>query len=86
MRRNLRVGIFPSIIILIAVVLVMGLFIIKGLWSWIVPDLFPEAAGGGLVTESISWFTSFKIALALALFTGFGSVFSKRRKYGYVPG
>jgi hypothetical protein len=80
MIRRLWFGIIPGTFMLIAVVLVLGLFLVKVMWAWVVPDIFPEAVNQGLVAETISWFTSFKIAIALALFSGFiGGTFRGRR-------
>jgi hypothetical protein len=80
MIRRLWFGIIPGILMLIAIVLVLGLFLVKVMWAWVVPDIFPEAVKQGLVAETISWFTSFKIAIALALFSGFiGGAFKGRR-------
>jgi len=80
MRRKWWIGIIPGILILIAIVLVLGLFLVKVMWAWVVPDLFPESVNQGLVAETISWFTSFKIAIAMALFSGFigGALRGKR--------
>ena len=44
-------------------------FVIKLLWSWTIPDLFPGAVEQGLVATEISWFTSFKLALFLGILT-----------------
>jgi hypothetical protein len=80
MIRRLWFGIIPGTFMLIAVALVLGLFLVKVMWAWVVPDIFPEAVNQGLVAETISWFTSFKIAIALALFSGFiGGTFRGRR-------
>jgi len=82
MRRRWFMRIIPGIFILIAAVLVLGLFLVKAMWTWVVPDIFPEAVNQGLIAETISWFTSFKIAIALALFSGFiGGVFKGRRHW-----
>ena len=71
MRRRWWIRIIPGILILIVIVLALGLFLVKVMWAWVVPDLFPVAVNQGLVAETISWFTSLKIAIALALFSGF---------------
>ncbi len=81
MIRRLWFGIIPGTLMLIAIVLVLGLFLVKVMWAWVVPDIFPEAVKQGLVTETISWFTSFKIAIALALFSGFISGAFKGRRF-----
>ena len=75
--------IIPGMFILIVIVLVLSLFLVKVIWTWVVPDLFPEAVSQGLVAETISWFTSFKVAIALALFSGFVSGAFRRKRYRY---
>ena len=57
------------------VALVVGLFLlalllIKLVWAWTIPDLFPGAVEQGLVAESLSWYTAFKLAVFVALFGG----------------
>lgn len=82
MIRRWWIRIIPGTLILIAVALVLGLFLVKVMWAWVVPDIFPEAVNQGLVAETISWFTSFKIAIALALFSGFiGGAFRGKRHW-----
>jgi len=49
---------------------VVVLFLIKILWAWTVPDLFPGAAEQGLVAKSLSWLTAGKIALLIAILSG----------------
>ena len=80
MIRRWWIRIITGTLILITVVLVLGLFLVKVMWAWVVPDLLPEAVNQGLVADTISWFTSFKIAIALALFSGFiGGAFKGKR-------
>ena len=64
------IAIIPGIIAIIILVFILALFIIKLLWGWVIPDLFPGAVAQGLVAGSISWYTSFKLALVLALLSG----------------
>jgi len=45
-------------------------FVIKLLWAWTIPDIFPGAVEQGLIAAEISWFTSFKLALFFGLLTG----------------
>jgi len=52
-------------------------FIIKLLWAWTIPDLFPGAVKEGLVAAEISWLTSFKLALFFGLLTGAAKANSK---------
>jgi len=48
-------------------VLVLALLLVKLLWAWTIPDLFPKAVEQGLVAGTISWLTALKIALFVAL-------------------
>ncbi len=64
------IAIIPGVIALIIIVFIVALFIIKLLWGWIIPDLFPGAVAQGLVAATIGWYTSFKIALVLGLLSG----------------
>jgi len=61
---------WPGILFLVALVLVVALLVIKVLWAWTVPDLLPGAVAQGLVAGSISWLTSFNLALFVAVMTG----------------
>lgn len=60
-------GIGTGVLLLVVAVLVIGLLVIKLLWAWIVEDLFPGAVEQGLIAAKISWWTSFKVALILAV-------------------
>ena len=50
---------------------VVVLFLVKALWAWTIPDLFPGAVQLGLVAGSISWVTAIKVALFVAVLSGF---------------
>ena len=52
------------------VAFVVVLFVIKLLWAWTIPDLFPGAVEQGLVAQSISWLTAAKVALFVAVLSG----------------
>ena len=60
-------GIGTGVLLLVIAVLVIGLLVIKLLWAWIVEDIFPGAVEQGLIAAKISWWTSFKVALILAV-------------------
>ena len=59
-----------GIVVIVCVVFILGLLLIKALWAWTVPDLFPGAVQQGLVAGSISWGTAAKVALFLAVLLG----------------
>lgn len=52
------------------VAFVAALFLVKALWAWTVPDLFPGAVEQGLMVRSISWLAAVKVALCVALLSG----------------
>ncbi len=62
--------IIPGILALVIGIMILAFFIIKWLWAWTIPDLFPGAVEQGLIAKEISWFTSFKLALFLAVVGG----------------
>ncbi len=52
------------------IVFVVFLFLVKVLWAWTIPDLFPGAADQGLVAREISWMTAVKLSLFVAVLSG----------------
>ncbi|NIM22891.1 MAG: hypothetical protein GTO55_01160 [Armatimonadetes bacterium] len=70
MRKAWLVAIVPGVLVLVAAVLVLTLFLVKVLWAWTVPDLFPGAVEQGLVARTISWYTALKVAIFLAVLAG----------------
>ena len=63
----IRLPFLPLSLFLLVAYLVLVPFVVKWLWAWTVPGLFPGAVQEGLVAGSISWFTAFKLALFLAI-------------------
>jgi hypothetical protein len=66
MRRPLIIGILSGILFFVGIFL-LSLLLIKILWSWTIPDLMPGAVEQGLVARSISWVTSLKLAIFIAV-------------------
>jgi hypothetical protein len=66
MGKKWLIWIIPTILI----VFVGVLFLIKVLWAWVIPDIFPGAIEQGLIARSISWGTAFKIALLVGIVSG----------------
>ncbi|MHC4563928.1 MAG: hypothetical protein ACYS8X_14315 [Planctomycetota bacterium] len=63
-------GIIVAGVAVACVAFVAVLLLIKLLWAWTVPDLFPGAVEQGLVAKSISWLTAVKIAIFVAVLSG----------------
>jgi hypothetical protein len=64
------IAIVPGMLMLFVVILIAVLFLLKILWAWTIPDLFPGAVRQGLIAGTISWLTAFKVAIFLAAFGG----------------
>jgi hypothetical protein len=60
----------PGTLFVTAAVLVMALLLVKLLWAWTVPDLFPGAVDAKLIARTISWWASFKLAIFIAVLAG----------------
>jgi len=69
-KKTKKLAIIPGLIALFIGVVAVSFLIIKLLWSWTIPDLFPGAVEQGLVAAEISWLTSFKLALFFGILTG----------------
>jgi len=69
------VGLVVGGLVMAAVAFVVMLLLVKVLWAWTVPDLFPGAVEQGLVARSVSWLTAVKIAIFIAIL----SVFARGR-------
>jgi len=64
--------------ILVIGVFILSLLLVKLLWAWTIPDLFPGAVKEGLVAKTISWYTSFKVAIFVTVLFGLGRTAVKK--------
>lgn len=78
MKKIWWVVIVPGILAVAAGAFVLLLFLIKLLWAWTVPDLFPGAVEQGLVVGTISWVTALKLAVFVAVLSGLASALASR--------
>ncbi len=67
--------IIPGLLAIIVSVFVLALLLIKLLWPWTIPDLFPGAVDQGLIAREITWYTSFKLAIFVAVLAGIAGIF-----------
>ena len=70
MRKAWFAAVIPAALAVAAGCFVLVLLIVKALWAWTIPDLFPKAVEQGLVAGSISWYTALKLAIFAAVFGG----------------
>ncbi len=70
----------PGVLVVLAVVFVVSLFLVKVLWAWTVPDLFPGAVKQGLVAAEITWLTALKLAIFMAVLAGITGIRGRKEK------
>ena len=78
MRRSWILLVVPGGLAVLAAVLVVALLLIKLMWGWTVPELFPEAVKQNLVAGTISWWTSLKLAVFIALLAAVAGICRRR--------
>jgi len=64
--RSCLISLVPGALFVTAAVLLL----VKLLWAWTVPELFPGAVKTGLIAETISWYAAFKLAIFIAVLAG----------------
>ena len=60
-----------TILVTVAVIFVIAVVLFKFVWAWVVPDLFPGAVAQGLVSADLTWLASLKLAVLVAVLSGF---------------
>ena len=74
MDKKWLIAIVPGILVLIFGAFIIALFLVKNLWAWTIPDLFPGAVDQGLIAKEISWYTSLKVAIFVAALAGIAGI------------
>jgi len=74
MNKTWWIAIISGTLALIAVYALIVLLLVKLLWAWTIPDIFPGAVSQGLIAGSISWYAAFKIAVFVAVLAGLAGV------------
>ncbi len=69
--KTLITGCLLTGLVVAVVVFVLMIFLVKLMWAWTIPDLFPGAVDQGLVAGDIGWLTSVKVALMVAVLSAF---------------
>mgnify|MGYP006181484129 CR=1 FL=1 len=77
-----------AVIAIIGLIFIFAFFLLKLLWAWTIPELFPgavEAAFGTnldkpLIAPEISWGTAAKLAIFLSFLGGFMKIKSNKSK------
>jgi len=61
-----------------AVTFLIGVILVKLLWFWTIPELFPAAVDQGLILGDITWLAALKITGLVAVLTSAGSLIAGR--------
>ena len=61
-----------TVLITVGITFAIAVVVFKLVWGWVVPDLFPGAVAEGLITEDLSWLAAVKLAVLVAVLSGFG--------------
>ena len=72
MKKSWMAVIVPGLLLLLAAVFILSLLLVKVLWAWTIPDIFPGAVEQGLIARSITWGAAAKLAIFVAVLAGFG--------------
>lgn len=60
------------------VAFVMGAILIKLLWTWTIPDLFPGASAQGLISRNLTWLAALKLVAIVAILNSTGMLIADR--------
>ncbi len=59
-----------TILVQVAVTFVIMVVVLKFVWAWVVPDLFPGAVAEGLINADLTWLATVKLAVLVAVLSG----------------
>lgn len=59
-----------TVIVNVVVSFMVTVIIVKLVWGWVVPDIFPGAVDEGLIAGELTWFDSVKLAILVAVLSG----------------
>lgn len=67
-----------SILVGAVVTFAIGVILIKLLWTWTVPDLFPAAVDRGLISDDLTWLAALKLVAAVAILNSTGMLIADK--------
>jgi len=70
--------VIPGVTALGLVAFALMLLVVKLLWGWTIPDLFPGAVAQGLVAAKITWVTALKLTILLVVLAGISGAATHR--------
>ena len=66
------------VLITTAATFAIGVILVKLLWAWTIPDLFPAAVDQGLIAGGLTWLAAMKAAALVAILSGTGALVAGR--------
>ncbi len=70
MKKIWLLPLLPGLLVLAAVAFVVVLLVVKVLWAWTIPDLFPGAVEQGIVAGTGKWDAAGKVAIFADVIAG----------------
>ena len=67
-----------SLIIGAVVAVAVGVILLKLLWIWTIPDLFPGAVEQGFISDDIAWLATLKLVVMVALLNSNGALIAAK--------
>ena len=59
-----------TILVTVVVTFLIMVVVLKFVWAWVVPDLFPGAVTQGLINADLTWLAALKLAVLVAVLSG----------------
>jgi hypothetical protein len=56
----------------------IGVLLIKFLWTWTIPDLFPAAVDQGLISDDLTWLAALKLVATVAILNSTGMLIANK--------
>ncbi len=61
-----------GVLISTVVIFVIGVILLRLLWAWTIPDLFPLAVAQGLIVADLTFLTAMRIVALVAILSSIG--------------
>lgn len=71
MTKNEMIFMITSVLFGAALFCVMAACLLKLVWAWVMPELFPGAVAQGLLVASLSWVAAFKLTVFMMVLAVF---------------
>jgi len=69
-----------TILVTVAVAFVVTVVLLKFVWAWVVPDLFPGAVDQGILLAELTWLETVKFVVLVGMLSGLYPTFTEAFK------